>query len=160
MKYFQFRYIFIVTLCILLGSLISVTGCNNTESNIVLADYEEISQKPPIELTIGQLYEDYITDPIAADDEYKGKRLCFYEVKVEEVVSFGATGKQYFITGDVKFILRSTSKMQNVEQSYVLNLVGECRGIDNTPSKVVTIKDCWVESVIGDLGEDEWFNPY
>ena len=151
MMHRQFKYIFIVTLCILLTSLISVTGCTNTESNIAIVDYEELSLKPPIELTIGQLYEDYMTDPIAANDKYKGKRLVFYEVEVEEVVGY----LQCFITDNVKFVLRSVSKMQKVEPGNVLNLVGECIGFENTPTEVIAIEDCWAEGVNCNLGEDE-----
>lgn len=155
MKRCKFRCIFMISLCILLTSLIGITGCSNGESGIALADFEELSLKPPIELTISQLYEDYVNDPIAADDEYKGKRLCFMEVKVENVFDFGTSVKQFFITGNVKFVLRSSSKMQNVVPGNVLNLVGECKGLENTPREVVTFKDCWVEGVNCDLGGDE-----
>lgn len=156
MRICQNRYISIATICILATYLIGTTGCSNTKGNIVLADYEELSLKPPIELTTDQLYEEYMADPIAADDKYKWERLCFYEVEVEEIVGH----LQYFITGNVKFVLQSSSKMQNVEPGNVLNLVGECRGFENTPGEVVAIRGCWAEGVNCDLGEAEPFNQY
>lgn len=160
MRHCQFGYIFILTSCILIISLIGITGCINPGDDFVLADYEELSLKPPIELTIGQLHEEYITDPIAADDKYKWERLCFYEIEVEEVIDYGTSIKQYFITDNVKFILRSGSKMQNVEPGNILNLVGECRGFDGVSKEILTIKYCWAEGVNCDLGEDEPFNQY
>jgi hypothetical protein len=160
MKHSKCRSIFISTLCILLISLFGSVGCTNTQGNIILADYEEIPEKPPIELTIGQLYDDYMRDPMAAADEYEGKRFCFYEVTVEEVVESGSSGKQYFITDNVKFVLRSASKMQNIEPGYVLNLVGKCRGLAYASRDVVYINDCWAEGVNCDLGEDEGFDTY
>lgn len=68
--------------------------------------------------------------------------------------------KRYFITDNVKFILNSISMMQNVEPGFVLNLIGECRGILAASKDIVLINNCWVESVIGDLGTDEWVDTY
>jgi len=148
----------------LLISLIGVTGCTNTESDFVFTEFEEPPLKPPIEVTVDQLYEDYMTDPAAADDKYKRERLCFYEVEVEKVVDRIYSGdryvKEYFINGNVKFVLRSASMMQNVKPGYVLNIVGECQGLQGMPREIVAIYDCWVESVIGDLGTDEWVDVY
>jgi hypothetical protein len=156
---YKFRYIFVATVCSVLICLIGITGCSNTEENIVLASYQEIPQNPPIELSISQLYDDYATDPMAADDKYNRKRLCIYEVEVEEV-GYSGSSKRYFIADNVKFVLRSASKMQKVEPGNILNLVGECRGLENSPSQVVFIKDCWAEGVNCDLGENEAFNTY
>jgi len=70
-----------------------------------------------------------------------------------------------FISGSVKFELRREDYgiMQNIEEGYVLNIVGECRGLisggyDREP--YIFVNDYWVESVIGDLGTGEWVDPY
>lgn len=161
MKPFMFRYIPLIAICILLIGSIGVIGCKNSDSYLTFSNYKNVPEIPP-EITIDQLYLDYITDPIAADDKYKGERFCFYEVEVEEVFDYGTSGKKFFVTNNVKFVLRSASKMQNVEPGFILNLVGECRGIENMPivtREVIAVKDCWSEGVNCDLGEDEWFSP-
>jgi hypothetical protein len=99
-----------------------------------------------------------MAEEAAADAKYKWERLLFYEVGVEEVVSetFYDGGREedreiinlYFITGLVKFTPQNFGIMQNIEEGYVLNIVGECRGLFKG---FVIIRDCWVESVIGDL---------
>ena len=68
--------------------------------------------------------------------------------------------KPYFISGNAKFYLRNTSLMRNVEPGFVLNLVGKCPGFLDSSGETVTINDCWVESVIGELGVDELFDIY
>ena len=106
-----------------------------------------------------------MADETAADAKYKGERLLFNEVEVEEVdshlVHVGGGEevrlKYFFIIGFVQFYLRDFDIMQNIEVGYVLNIVGECRGLvsglwwysDGEP--LLLVNDCWVESVIGDI---------
>jgi hypothetical protein len=39
-------------------------------------------------------------------------------------------------------------------------LIGECKGLVGASREIVTVNDCWVESVVGDLGIDEPANIY
>jgi hypothetical protein len=41
--------------------------------------------------------------------------------------------------------------MQSVEKGYILNIVGECRGL---VKDYVSIEDCWVQSIKGELSGD------
>jgi len=157
MKCYQRNHIFMVTMCILIIFSIGITSCTDTESTTVIPTFEGLNA-PPVEVTIVQLCDNYETDPIAADDKYKRKRFCFYNVEVEAVDDNNT--KRYFMAGNVKFILRSTSMMQNVESGFVLNLIGECQGLVDMSGEIVTINDCWVESVVGDLGIDEPVDTY
>jgi hypothetical protein len=167
MKRFQFKPV-VVALAILVVSMIAGTGCTNVEGNIDIVDYQEFAVIAPIELTVEKLQEDYQNDPIAADDKYKGKRLCFYGIEVEEVVnsmrSGGSSGiiKEYFLAKNVKFILiggDTSSKMQIIEPGHLLNVVGECRGFDDMSVDII-IKSCWAEGINCDLGTEEILNPY
>ena len=147
----------ILITCILVTSAIGMFGCNNPENIQAVPKFEELSL-PPIESTITQVFGEFEIDPIAAHDKYNGKRLCFYNIEVEEVDT--RSTKRYFISGNGTFYLRSTSLMQNVEQGFVLNLVGFCQGFLDASREFIVINDCWVESVVGDLGTDEWVDTY
>ena len=157
MKYCRCKHFLIVAMCILIVVSIGITGCADTVNANVIPIYEGIKQIPE-EITTAQIGDDYATDPVAADDKYKGKRFCFYNVEVQEVDENST--KRYFITDKVKFVLNSLSMMQNVEPGFVLNLTGECQGLLTASRDIITINYCWVESVIGDLGMDEWVDTY
>ena len=163
MKYGRLNRLFPITIALLVVALIGLSGCSeNAESSFVVPTFEE-PLPPPVEVTIDQLYQEYMADEAAAEVKYKGKGLLFYEVEVEQVVgnymmmaeALGAASEEYvklyFTAGFIKFRLRGVDFgiMQNIEEGYVLNIVGECRGLYKG---FVIIDDCWVESVIGDIG--------
>ncbi|UCE97990.1 MAG: hypothetical protein JSV74_01295 [Dehalococcoidia bacterium] len=157
MKIRYLDQLIILLICILVIIAFGVIGCNNTEKVQAVPKFEELSL-PPIEVTIAQVFDEFEIDSIAAHDKYNGKRLCFYDIEVEEIDT--RSTKRYFISGNGKFYLRSTSLMQNVEPGFVLNLVGFCQGFSDISRELIVINDCWVESVVGDLGTDEWVDPY
>jgi len=160
MKDWKFKHLFIVTIGVLLISLVGVTSClENEDNSSILPEFKEPTP-PPIEVAVDQLYEEYMADEVAADAKYKWKRLLFTEVEVEEVVGriyWDRHGKAtflkvYFTSGHVKFkeVQDFFVVMQNINVGYVLNIVGECRGME---LGFITISDCWVESIVGDLGK-------
>jgi len=167
MNYGRLNCLFPITMAILVVALIGLSGCTGNPDDVTSPIIMPLN--PPIEVTIDQLYTEYMADEAAADAKYKWERLLFNEVEVEQVVaSLFDVGhghfvfvNEYFMTGHVKFRLRDFGIMQNIEVGYVLNLVGECQGLQGLPREIVAIYDCWVESVIGDLGEgEEWIDPY
>ncbi len=108
--------------------------------------------------------------PLARDDSRKGEvinveagldpsaiRAKVLDTVVEEVVGRVHTDlhhnslfvNEYIMIGLVKFRLRDFSVLQNIEAGYVLNIVGESRGLLRG---FVIIKYCWVESIEGDIG--------
>ena len=124
--------------------------------------------KPPIPLALGyplqvaieQVGREYEQDPIQADAKYKGKRLIFNSIEVEEVhtiyyQSGGAiavTMVDYFRAGMIRFeLLDYLGAQQRVQPGFILNLDGVCQGLQGN---LVNILDCWVSSVKGDLGLD------
>ena len=169
MKYGRLNRLFPITMAILVVGLICLSGCTESAgSSFVVPTFEEPGP-PPMEVTVDQLYQEYMSDEAAADAKYKGERLLFYEVEVEQVVGKYLMmaeeaadldfAKLYFTAGFVKFRLRGEDFgiMQNIEEGYVLNIVGECRGLQK---EFIAIEDCWVESVIGDLGTGEEVDYY
>ena len=169
MSYFKVIGIFLATVAVLAGSIIGFGCANNTESTSAAPEFEELGP-PPVEVTVDQLYAEYMADKAAADAKYKGERLLFHEVEVEQVdgyfeyIGLGewVFEKISFISGPVKFELRGEyyGTMQNIEEGYVLNIVGEGWGLQGRSRDIVAIYNCWVESVIGDLGTNEEFDYY
>ena len=172
MSYFKVIGIFLATVAVLAVSIIGFGCANNTESTSTAPEFEEPGP-PPIEITVDQLYGEYTADEATADAKYMGERLLFYEVEVERVdgywvyIGLGEWNfeKTFFISGSVKFRLQGEDYgiMQNIEEGYVLNIVGECRGLisgayDKKP--LILVYDCWVGSVVGDLGTGEMPDSY
>jgi len=163
-SYFKVIGIFLATVAVLAVSIIGFGCANNTESTSAAPEFEEPGP-PPIEITVDQVYADYVANEEDADVKYSEKILLFSGIEVEEVVGnyffmseyMGAADlvfvKLYFTSGSAKFKLRDEyfGIMQNIEEGYVLNVVGECEGLQEG---FIIIDDCWVESVIGDLGTD------
>ncbi len=118
---------------------------------------------PPIEVAIGQLSSEYALDEAAADAKYKGKKLLFNQLAVEEVVYQQFPGlvgddkpfKVYFKNGDVSFIPQGMSimhsMMQSIERGFILNVEGICLGLIE-PRNSITIDIYWMETIKGDIG--------
>jgi hypothetical protein len=88
----------------------------------------------------------------------------FYNIIVEEVVGDIYVDmeynrrfqKDYFISNSVRFYLNDYFLMQNVEEGFTLNVVGQCEGLKYG---AIRITECWVESVYGELSAtipDDW----
>ncbi len=147
------------TLAILMSVLISLTlgslpGCTQVHLDtaspmvIVLPDH----------VTIAQISSEYKLDPTLADQKYKGKRIIFDGVTVEEVHSIyyqsgGAITVpmvDYFRAGSVRFeLLDYRGAQQRVQVGFILTLDGVCQGIQGD---LVNMIDCGVTSIKGDLG--------
>ena len=164
MKYDRFSRLYLVAVTILVISSAGFTGCvGNAESDIFAPKFEEL-MAPPIEVTIDQVYEEYMANEASADAKYKGKRLLFYGVTVEEVASVSDVGNQVFqynthiIANSVKFTPRYTIDLDNVGEGFVVDIVGECRGLIWPISRepLLQISDCWINIVEGGILED-WY---
>jgi len=114
--------------------------------------------KHPIYVSTDQVSDEYKIDPAKADAMYKGNRLVFNNVEVEEVHSIyyqsgGAIAVpmvDYFRAGIVRFeLMDARGVQQRVQAGYILILDGICQGMVGS---FVRMTDCWVGSVKGDLG--------
>lgn len=163
MKCCRFGIFSIVIIVISVLSLFSFTGCtSNSEDTIPPITF---SFQPPPEITVDQLVSDFESDEDTATSKYCGKRFLFSEIEVEEVFGRDYVDnhgeityvKEYFTGGSIKFKLRNFGIMQNIEEGFVLNIIGECRGL---LKGFVYIEDCWVESIVGDLDTSNWEGIY
>lgn len=144
-------------LFLLIVILFGLCGCNNENIFWQYAP-ESISLTPPPQtVDIDILYDEYVSDEIDATKKYNGKRLFFPQVTVEKV---GGNWffildyvKMHFTSGPAKFKIDDDyfNLMQNIEEGYVLNIAGNCKGLKDG---LLLIEDCWVESAGGDLGLD------
>jgi len=165
MNYIRISRFSLVAIATLVIASFGFNGCTSGGgSHVTVPEFEGIGP-PPIEVTVDQLISDYMSNEAAADSKYCEKRLLFAEVEVEEVFGRDYTDnhgqityvQEYFMVGAIKFKLRDFGIMQNIEKGFVLNLVGECRGL---LKGFVYIEDCWVESIVGDLGISDWEDIY
>jgi len=160
----------IFCLAFLLTISIILAGCSGDELDLPI--YQPIAD-PPIEVTLEQLFNDYLADRNAADVKYNEQRLLFKDVKVEKTggewvyIGLGewVFEKTFFTSESVKFRLRGEDYgiMQNIEVGYILNVVGESRGLISSAygnKEQILVDDCWVESVVGDLGTNVYEDPY
>ena len=149
----------LTTLAILISALISLTlgpqlGCAQAHLDPVVPMVIVL----PDHLTIDQISSEYKLDPTLADQKYKGKRLIFDSVVVEEVHSIyyqsgGAITVpmiDYFRAGSVRFeLLDYRGAQQRMQVGFILTLDGVCQGVQGD---LVNMIDCGVTSIKGDLG--------
>lgn len=112
----------------------------------------------PLSVSIEQLSNEYKLDPVKADARYKGRRLVFNAIEIQEVHTIyyqsggaiAAAMVDYFSAGMVRFqLLDYRGAQQRVQAGYVVNLDGICQGLVGS---MVLVGDCWIGSVKGDLG--------
>ncbi len=156
MFYNRFKLSALIIIGLLLIGAVSLPGCTSTAvtSPQVTAPVAPLPL-PPIEVTVDQLSSDYALDEAAADAKYKGQKLLFSVVEIENVVTMGVGPRNilenlYIMAGSVVFGLRDNDVLQQIEEGYVLNIIGKCKGkLDGN----IYISNSWVESVVGDIGE-------
>jgi hypothetical protein len=84
MDYLKFKYLLPVAICIFLIGPMVLIGCTtNAASSLAPPVITDIN--PPKEVTVDQLYAEYMANEVEADAKYKWKRILFMEVEVEEV---------------------------------------------------------------------------
>jgi hypothetical protein len=166
MFYSRFKPFILIISFLLSISLISLAACASTAVTTpqFTAPMAPLPPPPlPIEVTIGQLSSEYALDEAAADAKYKGKKLLFNQLEVEEVVFqqfWGLVGddkpfKIYFKNGNVSFIPQDQSIlrsiMQSIETGFILNVEGVCLGLIESRNSI-TIDVYRMETIKGDIG--------
>jgi len=154
MKQGKFKNIFLVTMAVLVIGLIYLSGCTgNAENGFTVPAFTEPGP-PPIEVTVDQLYQEYMVDEAAADAKYEGERLLFSGVTVEKVSNFFYIARPiefHILNGSVKFRPRYPSDVESIREGFVVDIVGEAQGII---FGFLIVKDCWMMIIEGDIGAD------
>ena len=168
MKYIKLTHLSMVAIAVLFINVAGFTGCADRGDNTTFAPptFEGIGELP-LEVTIDQIQAEYMADEAAADAKYKGERLLFYGVTVEEMGRMIDMNEGLFmynthlITGGVKFTPKYTEYIDNVGAGFVVDIVGECRGMITLIGKepLLEINDCWINTIQGGVLED-WYPDY
>lgn len=168
MKYVRFSCLCLVTIAIFVISLAGFIGCkgNDVGNTITSPKFEGVARLP-LEVTIDQIYAEYMADEAAADGKYKGERLLFYGIVVEEVSSYIDPDEglfmynTYIIVDSAKFTPKYTDYLDNVRDGFIVDVVGECRGLIWPLSRepLLSISDCWINTIEGEVIED-WYPDY
>ena len=148
------KYLFLSLIGILVISLVVLSGCAGNDSAVPTFPAFEALLPPPVEVTVDQLYQEYMTDEAAAEAKYKGERLLFSGVRVEEVSNFFYIARPiefYILNGSVKFKPRYPSDVESIREGFVVDIVGEAQGII---FGFLIVKDCWINIVEGDIEAD------
>lgn len=133
---------------VLIFSLASATGCSGS-SEFAAPEFVE-QQDTVIVITPAQLYAEYTADEAAATAKYKGKRLSFIGVTAERVSNYlydPRATEFYVIVDSVYFEPMYLDYIDSVLEGFVLDIVGEVRGLI---FGTLYISGCWIEIVEGD----------
>jgi hypothetical protein len=163
MNYFKVVGLFLATIAIFAAGLIGLGACaGNTEITPIAPKFKDL-ETPPIEVTIEQLYQEYITDEAAASAKYEGKRLLFTNVEVEEINSIAAdTGDGPgidIVSGFVEFRARYWIDVAIITRGFVVDIVGTPKGIFGIDQQYLVVGDCRIFIIEGDAGAD-YESPY
>jgi hypothetical protein len=162
---FRSRQIVVVILVTVISGLVVLTGCQNDEHFIPV--YEPVDTPPTVEITIDQLYEEYMAYGLAAEDKYTERRLLFYGVTVEEVLSIFNlendvfVGNEHIVIDNTLFYPRHSESFDNIREGFVVDIVGTCGGLTwpITGEPFLKVTDCWINIVEGDIIEG-WYKDY
>ena len=148
--------LFLTSIIISTVGSVSFAGCaDNAEDNTVIPAFTELGP-PPVEVTAYQLFEEYITDEAAANAKYDGKRITFVNVKVEILHSVQIDSANppilYPVSNSVEFRPRYMTDSAWVREGYVVDIVGEVRGLFGFEQRYLVVDDCWMKIIEGEIG--------
>jgi hypothetical protein len=129
---------------VLMALLLTVAGCSNA-SEFTPPSASTIDDAP-VELTAGQLWEEFQADPAGTKAKYAGKKLHFARVNVETMSFLGEPpDTDLFVQeGLVKFRIAVPAHLQPVREGYVVEIVGELWDMQYA---YLIVRDCWLRVV-------------
>ena len=162
MNYFKVIGLVLAAVAVLTIWSINFTVCSNNDENKTVIPSFTDPGPPPIEITANQLFDEYITDEAAANAKYKGKRLSFINLKVEKINSVFVDSANpsiiYPVSNSVEFRPRFSVDSAWVRQDYVVDIVGEVRGLFGMTERFLVVDDCWIKIIEGEIGV-EYVDP-
>lgn len=159
--HFKSKLFLLFTMGVLGLILVGVASCARTNS---IFPFNE-ALLPPIKVTASQLYAEYEADEAAAYAKYKGVRVWFTRVTVEEVSGLQATrtptgGLFYrtpygafdiFVMADsIKFKPRYSGITFTISEGCKVDIVGEVQRLEDG---ILIVEDSLIELVEGKPGD-------
>ena len=115
---------------------------------------------PPEEITVNQLVNSFLENDLV---KYEGKKLLFSGVEVEKIntvfIDSANVSYIYPVNNIVEFRPRYRTDTELVREGYVLDIVGELRGVFGITNPYIIVDDCWVKIIEGDLNVAPYEDP-
>ncbi|MFC1866432.1 hypothetical protein ACFLYB_06970 [Chloroflexota bacterium] len=145
---YRCKKIVVIALVTILSGLIVLTGCQSDGQTTPV--YLPVAA-PPVEVSIDQLLSDYMLDEVAADTKYRDKRLLFTNVKVEKIIVYYPTTADdpiiYIRNNSFEFRPRYFQDTVSVRSGFVVDIVGEARGLFGVGGQYLIVDNCWVKII-------------
>jgi hypothetical protein len=147
----RFNWLYIATIAILTLSIVTLPSCSG-DNDSTIPSMTKI-ENPPMEVDVATIFNDYIADEEAADSIYKGKRLLFRNILVEQLESTILEPNQvrddYVMNDSVKFRARFAEYLAGYKTGFIVDIVGEVRGM--VIGDILIIDNCWYTVIEGDI---------
>ena len=147
----------LLALALLFTVLASITGCGKDGKSIPV--YQPVAA-PPEEVTVSQLVNRFLENDLA---QYEGKKLLFSGVVVEKIntvfIDSANVSYIYPVNNIIEFRPRYRTDTELVREGYVIDIVGELRGVFGITNPYIIVDDCWVKIIDGDLNVSEYQDP-
>jgi len=138
-----------------IGFLILTSSCAVNTQYIPV--YKPLAE-PPVKIAVEQLLSDYFTDVNSADAKYKGVRFLFSDIKVEAlsitVVDSASDPNISIINYYIEFRLKYEESLPTIKEGYILDIIGNVKGLFDMGNPHVIVEDCWISIVEGDTEGD------
>jgi hypothetical protein len=150
--------LFMATIAIFAVGLIGFSACaGNAASVSVTPEFEDLDDPLPIEVTIDQVYQEYLADEAAANAKYAGKRLLFTNVEVEEINAHAVDPSAevrnvYLVNSFVEFRPRYMIDVALVQVGFIVDIVGTPRGLFGIDQQYLVVDDASVFIIESDAG--------
>ena len=147
----------LVTLVLIIPTLVIFYSCGDNEQTVPV--YTPIGD-PPIEVTVSQLVNRFLENDLA---QYEGKKLLFSGVVVEKIntvfIDSANVSYIYPVNNIIEFRPRYRTDTELVREGYVIDIVGELRGVFGITNPYIIVEDCWVKIIEGDPNVAPYEDP-
>ncbi|UCE97767.1 MAG: hypothetical protein JSV74_00050 [Dehalococcoidia bacterium] len=134
-----------------------IAACSSSGESIPV--YQPIAD-PPEEVTIEQLLNSYSENDLV---KYENKKLLFSGVIVEDIntvfIDSANASTIYPVNNIVEFRPRYRTDTALVREGYIIDVVGELRGVFGVMNPYIIIDDCWIKIIEGDLNVGQYEDP-
>ena len=138
--------IFVILILLFVG-LVVFGGCQHV-STMPFTPIRLTS--PPPELSIEQVYNDYMADAEEAEARYNGERFLFTGLVVDDVESYFLNSRAFDISimvGNVKFKPRYEHELDKIFPGFIIDVIGVPQSL--LLGRILIVTDCLVFVVKG-----------
>ena len=138
---------------IILSVVLVFTGCQSDEQ--INPVYTPVAA-PPVEATLGQVLSDYISDEVAANTKYEGRRLLFTNLEIEKVkvnlIEDYSIPIVHIVSNGVEFRPKFDIDTSFVREGFIVDIIGEVYGWYGVVDRYLVVENCWIKIIEGEAG--------